>query len=206
MAYLMSVHLLIYEGSIDMARPLSEEKRQALLEAAGDLVATLGTGASTAKIAQAAGVSEGTLFTYFPTKDDLLNQLFVEIETNLAETMLASYPKGVSGRELLNHIWNRLIEWGRANPAWRKTMRQLKVSDRITDHSKRSCEVMLGDARAMVEQCLAGHADPDRSAFYIDTVLFGLADITIDAIIAKPKDHKNIRQAGFDLFWKGVAA
>ena len=69
-----------------MARPLSEEKRQALLDAAAEFVASLGTGASTAKIAKAAGVSEGTLFTYFPTKDDLLNQLFLEIEADLAET------------------------------------------------------------------------------------------------------------------------
>ena len=75
-----------------MARPLSEEKRDALLEAASDLIAQFGTGASTAKIAKAAGVSEGTLFTYFPSKDDLLNDLFVEIEGELAETMLAPYP------------------------------------------------------------------------------------------------------------------
>ncbi|MEW7855204.1 hypothetical protein AB2M95_04795 [Pseudomonas chlororaphis] len=33
-----------------MARPLSEEKRQALLDAAADFVATLGTGASMAKV------------------------------------------------------------------------------------------------------------------------------------------------------------
>lgn len=189
-----------------MARPLSEEKRQALLESAAKLVATLGTGASTAKIAQAAGVSEGTLFVYFPTKDDLLNQLFVEIETDLAETMLAPYSKSEGARDELNHIWNRLIDWGLTNPLWRKAMRQLKVSDRVTVQSRRRCEAMLSEARAMVEQCLSEHADPGRAAFYIDTILFGLADITIDAIAANPKDRESIRQAGFDLFWKGTAA
>ena len=189
-----------------MARPLSEEKRQALLDAASELVATLGTGASTAKIAQMARVSEGTLFTYFPTKDDLLNQLFVEIETNLAETMLAPYPESAEPRDRLNHIWNRLIDWGLTNPVWRKALRQLKVSDRVTVQSRRCCEAMLGEARSMVEQCLAGHAAPHLAAYYIDTILFGLADVTIDAIAVKPQDHENIRQAGFDLFWKGAAA
>ncbi|WPO48661.1 TetR/AcrR family transcriptional regulator [Pseudomonas sp. S1Bt23] len=81
-----------------MARPLSEEKRQALLDAAADFVATLGTGASMAKIAKAAGVSEGTLFTYFPTKDDQLNQLFIEIETDLTESMVAPNPAAPSPR------------------------------------------------------------------------------------------------------------
>jgi hypothetical protein len=65
---------------------------------------------------------------------------------------------------------------------------------------------MVHDARAIVAACLAGRADPERIDFYIDTVLFGLAEITINAITANPKQDKNIRQAGFDLFWKGTAA
>src|SRR6266513_1991714 len=149
-----------------MARPLSEEKREAILEAAAELVAQMGTGASTANIAKAAGVAEGTLFTYFGTKDDLLNQLFVEIEKGFAG-MLASSPQA---------------------------------------GSRRSCDAMFQEAREMVEQSLAGHVDPKRASFYIDTVLMGLADIVIEAIAGKPKDAKHLRQAGFDLFWKGTAA
>lgn len=33
----------------------------------------------------------------------------------------------------------------------------------------------------------------------------GLADMVIEAINAKPKDGERLRQAGFDLFWKGTA-
>lgn len=46
-----------------MARPFGEKKRSAILSAA------------TARIARAAGVAEGTVFTDFPTKDALLNEL-----------------------------------------------------------------------------------------------------------------------------------
>ena len=189
-----------------MARPLSEEKRQALLDAAAEFVARLGTGASTAKIAKAAGVSEGTLFTYFPTKDDLLNQLFLEIEADLTETMLAPYPAEASAKDRLFAVWNRLIDWGLAHTTARKALRQLKVSDRVTAESRKRCHAMFREARSIVEQCLAGHSAPERVAFYIDTILFDLADITINAIVAKPKNREAIRQAGFDLFWKGSAA
>jgi AcrR family transcriptional regulator len=189
-----------------MARPLSEEKREALLEAASDLIAQLGTGASTAKIAKAAGVSEGTLFTYFPSKDDLLNDLFVEIEGELAEMMLEPYPIEASARDRLFIIWSRLIEWGLNHSTARKALRQLKVSDRVTAQSRQRCHAMFLDSRSMVEQCLAGHAAPERISFYIDTILFELADITMNAIAAKPKEREAIQQAGFDLFWKGSAA
>lgn len=189
-----------------MARPLSEEKRQALLDAAAEFVASLGTGASTAKIAKAAGVSEGTLFTYFSTKDDLLNQLFLEIEADLVEMMLAPYPADASPKDRLFAVWNRLIDWGLAHATARKALRQLKVSDRVTAESRNRCHAMQRDARTMVEECLAGHAAPDRIAFYIDTILFDLADISINAVTAKPQESDAIRQAGFDLFWKGSAA
>lgn len=189
-----------------MARPLSEEKRHALLAAACELIAQLGTGASTAKIAKAAGVSEGTLFTYFPSKDDLLNDLFVEIEAQFAETMLAPYPMEASARARLFMVWSRLIGWGLNHATARKALRQLKVSDRVTAASRKRCHAMFSEARAMVEACLAGHSDPERTGFYIDTILFDLADITMNAMAAKPKAREEIRQAGFDLFWKGSAA
>lgn len=56
-----------------MARPLSEDKHNAILAAAAEAVAALGMSAPTARIAAGAGVAEGTLFTYFPTKDVLFN-------------------------------------------------------------------------------------------------------------------------------------
>jgi len=44
-----------------MARPKSEDKRNAILAAAIPVIAEQGVGAPTAKIAQLAGVAEGTL-------------------------------------------------------------------------------------------------------------------------------------------------
>ncbi|ELW9307478.1 helix-turn-helix transcriptional regulator, partial [Klebsiella pneumoniae] len=53
-----------------MARPKSEDKKQALLEAATAAFAQSGIAASTSAIARSAGVAEGTLFRYFATKDE----------------------------------------------------------------------------------------------------------------------------------------
>jgi len=55
-----------------MARPKSDDKRNAILAAAIEVVAEQGLAAPTAKIAKLAGVAEGSLFTYFATQDELL--------------------------------------------------------------------------------------------------------------------------------------
>lgn len=64
-----------------MARPKSEDKKLALLEAATTAFAQSGVAASTAVIARNAGVAEGTLFRYFATKDDLINELYLFFKT-----------------------------------------------------------------------------------------------------------------------------
>ena len=77
-----------------MARPKSEDKRNAILEAATRLFAERGLAAApTSTISNWAGVAEGTLFTYFRTKDDLTNSLYREIKLELADAMMSDFPK-----------------------------------------------------------------------------------------------------------------
>jgi AcrR family transcriptional regulator len=51
-----------------MPRPKTGDKRAAILRAATKTIAEDGVGASTASIAKAAAVAEGSLFRYFPDK------------------------------------------------------------------------------------------------------------------------------------------
>jgi len=62
-----------------MPRPKTGDKRAAILRAATKTIAEYGIGASTASIAKAAAVAEGSLFRYFPDKDKLLNELYREL-------------------------------------------------------------------------------------------------------------------------------
>jgi AcrR family transcriptional regulator len=77
-----------------MARPKSEDKRNAILDAATRVFAERGlTAAPTSEISKQAGVAEGTLFTYFKTKDDLMNALYREIKLELADAMMSGFPR-----------------------------------------------------------------------------------------------------------------
>jgi len=78
-----------------LARPKSEGKRNAILDAATRVFAERGlTAAPTSEISKRAGVAEGTLFTYFKTKDDLINSLYREIKLELADAMMSDFAPG----------------------------------------------------------------------------------------------------------------
>lgn len=102
-----------------MARPKSEDKKQALLEAATAAFAQSGIAASTSAIARSAGVAEGTLFRYFATKDELLNELYLAIKLRLVRTMIAGLdPDEKRPKENARNISGTAISTGACATRW----------------------------------------------------------------------------------------
>src|SRR6202051_1804233 len=141
-----------------MARPLSEDKRTAILKAATEVVTMIALSAPTAKIAKGAGVAEGTLFTYFANKDELLNRLYLELKMDLRDAVITGYPAGKSLIDRSRHFWDRYIGWGSAHPLKRRAMRQLAVSDRITEETKKLAGDAFGEVNGMMRDWAAGGA------------------------------------------------
>ncbi len=145
-----------------MARPKSEDKKQALLEAATAAFAQSGIAASTSAIARSAGVAEGTLFRYFATKDELLNELYLAIKLRLVRTMIAGLdPDEKRPKENARNIWNSYIDWGVRNPMEHKAIRRMALSERITDETRRQVkyDVFKVDGRIfMITMTIRGRA------------------------------------------------
>src|SRR5262249_5521989 len=185
-----------------VARPLSEDKRAAILAAATELVAALGVSAPTAKIARGAGVAEGTLFTYFATKDELLNRLYLELKADLRDAMLTGYPSAKGLIDRSRPLWDRYIGWGSAHPLRLKALRQLAVSDRITEQSKKLGADLFTEFNDMMRECAAGGAMRHQPPAFASAVMNAIADATMDFLAREPAQAKRYTRAGFDAFWK----
>src|SRR6266566_9908297 len=108
-----------------MARLKSEDKRNSILSAATEVFAERGLAAPTAAITAVAGVAEGTLFTYFRTKDELVNALYREIKLEVADAMMSGFPRKKSVRDRLQHVWNQYLAWGVENPLQHRVLTQI---------------------------------------------------------------------------------
>jgi AcrR family transcriptional regulator len=189
-----------------VARPKSEDKRNAILDAATRLFAERGlTAAPTSEISKQAGVAEGTLFTYFNTKDDLINALYREIKVELADAMMSDFPRKKNVRARLRHVWDRYVNWGIANPKQRKVLAQLQVSEVLTKESRDAgsapfveFQIMIRDA---IEQCIFRH---DLPVELISKSLAALVEATIDLTVSNRSKAKQYRDSGFQMFWAGI--
>ncbi len=92
------------------------DKRTAIMEAALKLFTERGFhGTSTAQISKEAGIATGTLFTYFPTKEDLINSLDFEVKGQLSQSMGDEIKAQSTFQDTLRNIWSNLIKWGVGN-------------------------------------------------------------------------------------------
>ena len=188
-----------------MARPLSETKRLAVLAAAARQVAALGVGAPTARIARDAGVAEGTLFTYFSSKDELLNQLYLALKHDLARATLAAYPGDGSPRQRFEHLWNVFIDWALADPERRKALRQLAVSDRITAETRQQGAAAFGVISDLLAQSRSEAVLKDHPEVFVGAVLEALTDATLELIAREPDKRDHYKKTGFGVLWNGIA-
>jgi AcrR family transcriptional regulator len=188
-----------------MARPRSEDKRNALLDSALRTFAEQGLGAPTSKIAKGAGVAEGTLFNYFETKDDLLNQLYLEIKAQLRDAMLPGYPRDQDLKARLRHTWHTYVGWGVEYPQKRKVMALLMMSDRVTSAIKMEGSEAFADISRHMQEGTASGALRDQPGEFIAAIMRALADTTMDFMSNEPEQAERYCEAGFEAYWNAIA-
>ena len=189
-----------------MARPRSEDKRNAILDAATRLFAEGGlTAAPTSEISEQAGVAEGTLFTYFKTKDDLINALYRGLKLELADAMMSDFPRKKNVRIRLRHVWDRYVNWGIANPRQRKVLAQLQVSELLTKESRAAAGAPFVEFQIMIRDAIEQRVfRNDLPVELISKSLAALVEATIDLTAANPSKANKYRDSGFQMFWAGI--
>jgi AcrR family transcriptional regulator len=189
-----------------MARPLSEDKRNAILLAATEVIAEQGISAPTSRITRVAAVAEGSLFTYFATKDELLNQLYLEIKTELAGVIMRDYPLADRVEARARHIWFRYVQWGVDQPVKRRAMLQLAVSERILPETRSAAMRSMSEVNTLL-QAVTGMDPPCgvQSAF-AGAIMGALAETTIDFMTREPAQALSYAESGFMAFWRAVGA
>lgn len=191
-----------------MARPRSEDKRNAILDAAVAEFARRGVWTTpTSAISKAAGVAEGTLFTYFASKDVLVNELYRALKTELAEVMLADWPEEADPRTKYRHTWDRYVYWGVDNPEKCKVVSQLKVSDQVSEESRTAGMAPFARLEVLAEDCIGKKLIRDLPLPFLGAMFGAMAETTMVFVAqaTTPEDRLACCAAGFEIFWQGVA-
>jgi AcrR family transcriptional regulator len=117
------------------------DKRSAILGAATRLIAQLGlhnTPMST--LAREAGVATGTLYLYFPSKEAMINDLYLELhrdrELSIAAASQSDEPTPEVSHPELWRPWHALARWHLDNPEASSVLHQCQASGILTAETR----------------------------------------------------------------------
>jgi AcrR family transcriptional regulator len=187
-----------------MARLRSPEKRTAILQAAVHEIAEAGLGAPTAKIARRAGIAAGTLFTYFANKEELLNELYVELKSEVYARLNADFPHKGSLERRARHIWSSSLGWAIEFPERRKVSMQLNVSDLITPETRMRAAEGSGTVDETLSELGTRGALRGLPAGFAAATMLAMQEATMDFIAKQPKRREELMERGFQVFWCAV--
>ncbi len=171
-----------------------------VLDSAIEIVAAEGVGVSTSRIARGAGVSNGTLFNYFPTKQALLDAMYVRIKHGLVFAIGELDPEA----ELIDRarvIWRRWLRWATIAPSHWRVGRLLAGADLVTPAVVEASLATLAGPMAVVEQLEARSLAAGLPAGFVGAVVQAQLDVAIElGLDADPAASAT----AFDVMWQGL--
>jgi AcrR family transcriptional regulator len=188
-----------------MPRPRSHEKRAAILEAATRIIVAQGLSAPTMVIAREAGIANGSLFTYFETKADLFNQLYLELKAEMASAIFNRLPLTAELHGQFFHAWRNWTNWALSNPQKRRVLAQLSVSDEITSETRVAVHKSMLPVVEMLERGRANGPMQKAPMGFVVAIMNAVAESTMDCMVQDPKNASKNCRTGFDALWRILA-
>ena len=187
-----------------MARPKSDDKRTAIMEAATQLIVSQGLNVATAAIAKEAGIANGSLFTYFETKADLFNQLYLELKTEMAEAAIAGAAASAAVRDQFAQAWSNWMRWTMQNSEKRRALVRLGTYSELTPATRAAAHQAMGPLAALMERSRAKGPMRDVPLSFVGALMSSLAETTMDFMLNDRPHAEKHAKIGFEALWRMV--
>jgi AcrR family transcriptional regulator len=169
-----------------------------ILEAAVRLINRDGVGVSMAKVADEAGVSNGTLFHYFGTKQDLLDQLYEWLKSDLIAA-IGDVPDDLTATEQLRTLWMRWIGWVRRYPARHRVTQLLHGAGIVSTVAVEHGEAMFARYFAILADAQAAGSLADLPLAYLGESLMAQLEVAARSDLTEEQCSQ-----AFDLAWSSI--
>jgi AcrR family transcriptional regulator len=166
---------------------IREAQRARLLDAAGRAFARKGRATTMADIAEAAGVSQGLAYRYFPSKDALLTEVLTHGAQNRLAVIQRILSRPGTPGERLEFLISRSLENMRGQPEYYQLSAQAFDEESLPEDLRQlvhhQVQAYQGALRQLiVEGQAAGEVaagDPDQLVMVLTLILRGLSQLAL---------------------------
>jgi AcrR family transcriptional regulator len=190
-----------------MVRKPSLERRAEFLRAALKLFVANGVQhTSTAAIAREAGSAAGTLFIYFPTKQDLIHELTLKIGREQSEYIHSLLAPSLSVQETFRAIWDGSTRWFLEHREAYNYIQQVRHSNLLDEAIVRESEKFFDYYYLAIQRGLEEEVIKPYPIELVGGLIYQDVVAVMDLIGAQPDPEvqEQYIRWGFEIFWDGI--
>jgi AcrR family transcriptional regulator len=181
------------------------DKKEKLLQAALKLFVEFGFhNTPTSKIAREAGIANGTLFYFFPTKDDLVKALYVDLKSQLAAHTAETIRNKTDLRAMMQGYYTATLIWAQQNRTAFRFMEQFNTSPYLhqlaEEEMQKHIKPLLGLLEKGMQDKIIKAMDVDIIFTLISGHTFSINQYLISKQLNETEQEKVIHDT-FDLLW-----
>lgn len=185
------------------------EKQEQILNAALKLFVENGFhGTPTSKIAAAAGVSNGTLFHYYKTKDELVIALFVFIKSKLSACFETEKVEGETIKATFKRMYVSTLKWAIKNPEEFKFTQQFHTSPYEALLSNKEVQKQTRFFKELLDEAIAARVLKPLDSNLIFMLISSHINGIYEYLISAKSNQSNVDETvnlSFDLIWDMIS-
>ena len=184
------------------------DKREKLLQTALELFVSQGFyDTPTSKIAKEAGIATGTLFYFFPTKDDLIISLYLKLKGQASESIDVALTDIKSTKEVIKTYYEESLKWSLRNANEFSFLAQFSNSPYLkkvaADEISAQIAPVLQRFHVGIEEQQIVDIDVNLLYALISNQVFGVNKFLSSSKFTETEQQKIIEDT-FLMFWKMI--
>lgn len=180
--------------------------KQKILNASLELFIEKGFhGTSTKMILEKSGTSNGGLYHHFKTKEDIVQEIYYRIKTEMLDNVYQQTKNTKSIREFIWESWKANIEWALANPQKKLFVDMFSKTPIIRNCTDDKLNLNYDFVTDIFKKGIKSKELIDQNINYIIYHFMGATDSVIGYLSANPSENsEEFLEDKFKLYWRSI--
>lgn len=180
-------------------------KKEQILESSIEVFVEFGFhGAPIKKLIKSAGVSNGTFFYYFKTKEDLITELYVQTKSDLYRIINNELDTTQSTKRNIETIWYQWVKWGIKNEMKFRFLELFANSPYINVIEKKEMQEAFEFIKTIINKGMDDEILIEMNYDQLSGIIYGNIRASILFAYINEGLSESEMDKAFAVMWKGI--
>lgn len=183
------------------------DKREALLDSALELFSTRGyQNTPTSLISKNAGVATGTLFHHFSSKEELINQLYLDCKMKWLTYISGKMNEAETTTEKIRKAWEGMISWALEQESPYLFIIQHQNAAFINRETREKAELHFSSLSNLIEQAVKEKIIRNLPSDLLTDMMLSMIMGSVSFFLKNREkfDDKAYREAAYSMFFNSL--